>query len=60
MILFGSKCPNLGIWAHIFQNSMSNLNSAPLKKGAGEILLRLESKYFLAENAQIWAFGLQI
>ena len=30
------------------------------KEATCEILLRLESLYFLAQNAQIWTFGLEI
>ena len=31
LVLFSPKCTNLGIWAKIFQKSMSNLNAAPSK-----------------------------
>ena len=36
-----------GIWAQNFQKQMTNIS------------LRSESQYFLAQNAQIWAFGLE-
>ena len=60
LIIFGPKCPNLGIWAQNFQKQMANLKSAHSKKSTCEISLRLESQYFLAQNPQIWAFGLEI
>ena len=31
LILFGPKCPNLGIWAQNFQKPMSDKKSASLK-----------------------------
>ena len=31
LILFGSKCTNLGIWARNFRKPMSGLKSAPSK-----------------------------
>ena len=52
--------PNLRIWARNFQKQMKNFKSAPSKQGTCKILLRLESQYFLAQNAQIWVFGLEI
>ena len=36
-----------GIWARNFQQQMTDIS------------LRSESQYFLAQNAQIWAFGLE-
>ena len=38
---------------------MSDLKSSPSKQGTCEILFRLESQYYLAQNAQNWAFGLK-
>ena len=49
-----------GIWAWNFQKQMTNLKSTHSKQGTHEISLRIESKYFLAQNAQIWTFGLDI
>ena len=33
LILFGRKCPNLGIWAQKFQKPVSDLKSAPSEQG---------------------------
>ena len=43
----------MGIWAQSFQKQMGNLKLAHSKKVTSEISLRLESSYFLAQNAQI-------
>ena len=61
LIIFDPKCPYLGIWAQNFQIPMSDLKSAQSKYSAWKILLkRLESWYFLTQNAQICTFGLKI
>ena len=43
LILFGPKCPNLGIWARHFRKQMSDLKSASSKQVTSRISLKLES-----------------
>ena len=60
LILFDSKCPNLGIWVRNFRKTMSDLKSAPSKqKNRQNFVKRLEIWHFFAKNTQIWAFGLK-
>ena len=33
LILFGTECPNFGIWVQTFRKTMSDLKSAHSKKG---------------------------
>ena len=60
LILSGPKFPNLAFWARKFPKQITNLKLAHSKKKTCEILLRLENQYFFAQNAQIWAFELEI
>ena len=43
-----------------FQKQMSDLKSTPTRLDTYKVWLRLDRRYFLARNAQIWALGLQI
>ena len=59
--LFGLKFPNFkNKNKKRFHKQIINLKSAHSKQGTCEISLRLESQYFLPQNAEIWAFGLKI
>ena len=60
MILFGPKRPNLRIWSWNFRKQISDLKSAFPKYGTSKIWLRLENWYLLAQDTQIWAYGLKI